>query len=106
MRADLLAEDGQLMERHAAIRDQIAALDVLLGVSRASDLGRRTLEALRSTETYKPPGINMTGLAKMLGINEGSDERKDLSAEMTALQVNKMVYRTAGGRYRVTKKAR
>ena len=40
-------------------------------------------------------------LAKALGIEEGAPERKALTAEIRALMDAKVMYRTAGGRYRL-----
>lgn len=106
MRADLLAEDERLVRRRGEIREKVAALNVLLGSEAHSPTGlsQRILAALRATENRTPPGVNMTGLAKALGIKEGSPERKTLTAEVRAMMKSKMMYRTAGGRYRATQR--
>jgi hypothetical protein len=114
-RAKLAEEDARLAARRAEIRSELARVDAFLGAGEGggSTRGRpggalagRIVDALAADQAMPerhgvPPGMTTGMLARALGIADGTPERKALTREINALKDAKVIYRTAGGRYRL-----
>jgi hypothetical protein len=114
-RVKLAEEDDRLAARRAEIRAELARVDAFLGVDEGpgtargrpkAGLSRRVVDRLAADQAKQdrrgePPGMTAGMLAAALGIEEGSSERQALTREIRALKDAKVIYRSAGGRYRL-----